>query len=379
MIYFDNAATTMPKPKAVIDAIVYALSHFGNANRGAHGETLEASLGIFQTRQKLAKFFGADRAQNVVFTANSTDSLNIVLNGLLNPGDRVVTTVTEHNSVLRPLYRLEKERQLALAFVGVDQKGNLLWEEMEEALRRGGKLLVCSHASNLTGNLLDLKRLSGLCHDRGMLLVVDASQTAGCIPISMRELGIDVLCFTGHKGLMGPQGTGGIVIQGDLPIRPYRVGGTGVQSFSKTQPQEMPTRLEAGTLNGHGIAGLSAALDVVSEMGIDKIHEKEMGLMKRFLEGVRRIPGVTLYGDYDHDRVAIVTLNLGDQDSALVSDLLEQNYGIATRPGAHCAPLMHRALGTEKQGAVRFSFSWRNTPEEIDRGIQALREIATEI
>ena len=169
------------------------------------------------------------------------------------------------------------------------------------------------------------------------------------------------------------------MIQGDLPIRPYRVGGTGVQSFSKTQPQEMPTRLEAGTLNGHGIAGLSAALDVVSEMGIDKIHEKEMGLMKRFLEGVRRIPGVTLYGDYDHDRVAIVTLNLGDQDSALVSDLLEQNYGIATRPGAHCAPLMHRALGTEKQGAVRFSFSWRNTPEEIDRGIQALREIATEI
>lgn len=379
MIYFDNAATTMPKPKAVVDAIVYALSHFGNANRGAHGETLEASLGIFQTRQKLARFFGADRAQNVVFTANSTDSLNIVLNGLLNPGDRVVTTVTEHNSVLRPLYRLEKERSLDLAFMGVDQKGNLRWEEMEEALRRGGKLLVCSHASNLTGNLLDIKRLSRLCHDRGMLLVVDASQTAGCIPISMRKLGIDVLCFTGHKGLMGPQGTGGIVIQGDLPIRPYRVGGTGVQSFSKTQPQEMPTRLEAGTLNGHGIAGLSAALDVVSEMGIDKIHEKEMGLMKRFLEGVRRIPGVTLYGDYDHDRVAIVTLNLGDQDSALVSDLLEQNYGIATRPGAHCAPLMHRALGTEKQGAVRFSFSWRNTPEEIDRGIQALREIATEI
>ena len=206
---------------------------------------------------------------------------------------------------------------------------------------------------------------------------MDASQSAGVLPIDMEQMHIDVLCFTGHKSLMGPQGTGGLCVREGVDISPWKVGGTGVQTYLHEQPEQMPTRLEAGTLNGHGIAGLNAALDFLQETGIGTIHAHETALLRRFVAGVRNIPGVTLYGNFDCERTAVAALNIGDMDSGEVSDILSEEYGIATRPGAHCAPRLHEALGTQEQGAVRFSFGWYNTEEEADAAIAALREIAT--
>ena len=223
---------------------------------------------------------------------------------------------------------------------------------------------------------VDLARVGALAHAHGVLLVVDASQSAGVLPIDMERMHIDVLCFTGHKSLMGPQGTGGLCLRGDPDILPWKVGGTGVQTFSERQPEQLPVRREAGTLNGHGIAGLDAALDFIAVTGMEAIRAHETALMRRFYEGVRDIPGVTVYGDFTHERTAVVALNIADLDSGEVADALAEDYGIATRSGAHCAPRLHRALGTEGQGAVRFSFGWYNTEEETDAAIRAVEELA---
>ena len=244
-------------------------------------------------------------------------------------------------------------------------------------MRPNTRAIVCTHASNLTGNLMDVARVGEIARRHGALFIVDASQTAGAIPIDMEQMYIDILCFTGHKGLMGPQGTGGLCIREGVEVAPWRVGGTGVHSYDREQPQEYPTRLEAGTLNGHGLAGLSAALDYLEEVGVEAIEAREHALMERFYQKVSAIEGVTVYGDFTQARrSAIVTLNIRDYDSSAVSDELSEVYGIATRPGAHCAPRMHQALGTVEQGAVRFSFSWFTTQEEVDAAIHAVEEIA---
>lgn len=379
MIYLDNAATTLQKPQQVIDAVVAAMSTMGNASRGAHSGALTASRTVYDTRAKLAALFGCKRADHVVFTCNSTEALNIAIHGTLNPGDHVITTDLEHNSVLRPLYRLEAERQVRLSFVGADTLGNVDYADFERLICKETRAIVCAHASNLTGTMLDIQRIGKIARAHGLLLIVDASQTAGAVPIDMEAMHIDILCFTGHKGLMGPQGTGGLCVREGVEVRPWKVGGSGVQSYRKEQPVEMPTRLEAGTLNGHGIAGLSAALDFLADVGVETIREKETALMRRFYDGVRQIEGVTVYGDFTAAaRTAVVTLNIRDYDSGMVSDELFETYGIATRPGAHCAPRMHQALHTTEQGAVRFSFSWFNTEEEVDLAIRAVRELAAE-
>lgn len=377
MIYLDNAATTLHKPPQVIDAVARAMGSFGNSARGTHEGALTASRTIYNTRCKLAALFGCPRPDHVAFTANSTEALNIAIHGLARAGDHVLSTDLEHNSVLRPLYRLRDERGVALDFVPADRQGRIDYADLERLLRPETRAIVCTHASNLTGDAVDLARVGALAHAHGVLLVVDASQSAGVLPIDMEKMQIDVLCFTGHKSLMGPQGTGGLCVREGVDINPWKVGGTGVQTYSESQPAQMPTRLEAGTLNGHGIAGLSAALDFLQETGIGTIHAHETALLRRFVEGVRNIPGVTLYGDFDCERTAVAALNIGDMDSGEVSDILSEDYGIATRPGAHCAPRLHRALGTEEQGAVRFSFGWYNTEEEADAAVRAVREIAT--
>ena len=377
MIYLDNAATTLQKPPQVIDAVVRAMTAMGNAARGAHGGALEAARTVYNTRVKLARLFGCPRPDHVIFTANSTEALNIAISGLIRPGDHVITTDCEHNSVLRPLYRLE-EGGAALDVVPADQLGRVAYEDLEALLRPGTRAVVCTHASNLTGNVLDIARIGEMARRRGALLIVDASQTAGALPIDMEAMGIDVLCFTGHKGLMGPQGTGGLCIRPGVEIAPWKVGGSGVHSYDRRQPQEYPTRLEAGTLNGHGIAGLSAALDFLAEVGAEAIEEKERLLMNRFYQGVSGLEGVTVYGDFSQPRrSAIVTLNIRDYDSSAVSDELSETYGIATRPGAHCAPRMHQALGTTDRGAVRFSFSWFNTEEDVDEAVRAVGELSS--
>ncbi len=377
MIYLDNAATTIHKPQSVIDAVTRAMTSMGNASRGAHEGALSASRTVYETRCKAARLFRCARPDHVVFTANSTEALNIAIQGGIAPGSHVITTDLEHNSVLRPLYRLSDEAGAELEFVRADRMGRLDMAQLESMIRPDTKAVVCTHASNLTGEVVDIARIGHITRERGILFIVDASQSAGSIPIDMESMGIDVLCFTGHKGLMGPQGTGGLCIREGVDIRPLLEGGSGVQSFRTRQPEEYPTRLEAGTLNGHGLAGLSAALDFVLETGVETIGDKERSLARHFYEGICRIDGVKVYGDFSEIlRGPVVALNIRDYDSGEVSDVLSVDYGIATRPGAHCAPRMHQALGTTSQGAVRFSFSWFNTFDEVDEAVRAVREIA---
>lgn len=379
MIYMDNAATTIHKPESVVEAVADAMRHMGNAGRGAHDAALDASRLIFETRQQAAELFGLRDPSGVAFTANATESLNIAIRGLLEPGDHVITTVMEHNSVLRPLYLMEAAG-VTLTIIPADAKGMICYEAMEAAVNEKTKAIVCTHASNLTGNRIDIGRMGKLCARHGILLVVDASQSAGVLEIDMGQMGIHVLCFTGHKSLRGPQGTGGICVAENVVIRPLLVGGSGIRSYERTHPADMPAALEAGTLNGHGIAGLHAALTHLKQEGIGRIRSRELMLMRRFYDGVRAIPEIVVYGDFEEElRAPIVALNLGDLDSGWVADELAVAYGISTRAGAHCAPLMHEALGTKEQGAVRFSFSYSNTEEEVDQAVEAIREIAVNL
>ncbi len=376
MIYLDNAATTLKKPPCVAEAVVHAMSTMANAGRGVYDEGLQAARTIYTAREKLAALFGCDSPERVIFTANSTEALNIAIAGLFRAGEHVISTDCEHNSVLRPLYRLQNEG-VEVDFVPADKMGNVCYEDFASLIRANTRAIVCTHASNLTGNVIDIARLGALAHAHGLLLVVDASQTAGAVPIDMQKMQIDVLCFTGHKSLMGPQGTGGLCIAKGVEIRPFKCGGTGVQSELPHQPEAYPTRLEAGTLNGHGIAGLCAAVDEITRIGIENIHAHEMALAKRFYDGIADLRGVKLYGDYTQSmRAPIVTWNVEGYDASELADILASEYGISVRAGAHCAPRLHRALGTQETGAVRASFGYFNTEQEIDAAIAAVKELA---
>lgn len=375
MIYFDNAATTLHKPHEVIEAVVHAMTTAGNASRGTHTGSLAASRTVYETRKKIADFFHCSRADHVIFTSNSTEALNIAICGTLGKGDHIISTDLEHNSVLRPLYHLE-EQGASLTFLSANKKGCIDYDDFKRSIKPNTKAIVCTHASNLTGNVLDIERIGRIAKAHNLLFIVDASQSAGCIEINMETMNIDILCFTGHKGLLGPQGTGGLCIHESVEIRPFKRGGSGIHSYEKGQPQAYPARLEAGTLNSHGIAGLCAAINYINTITIPVIAKKEQELLWHFYEGICNIPEIHIYGDFDtKERAAILSLNIEGYDSGTVSDLLSQEYDIATRPGAHCAPRMHQALGTTETGAVRFSFSSFNTMEEVETAIQALKEL----
>ena len=375
MIYFDNAATTLHKPPEVIEAVVHAMTTSGNASRGTHTGSLAASRTVYETRKKIADFFHCSRADHVIFTSNSTEALNIAICGTLGKGDHIISTDLEHNSVLRPLYHLE-EQGASLTFLSANKKGCIDYDDFKRSIKPNTKAIVCTHASNLTGNVLDIERIGHIAKAHNLLFIVDASQSAGCIEINMETMNIDILCFTGHKGLLGPQGTGGLCIHESVEIRPFKRGGSGIHSYEKGQPQAYPARLEAGTLNSHGIAGLCAAINYINTITIPVIAKKEQELLCHFYKGICNIPEIHIYGDFDtKERAAILSLNIEGYDSGTVSDVLSQEYDIATRPGAHCAPRMHRALGTTETGAVRFSFSSFNTMEEVETAIQALKEL----
>ena len=339
---------------------------------------MDAARVIYDTRERLGRMFHAENPKQIAFTSNATESLNIAIQGLINPGDHVITTVMEHNSVLRPLY----ERQQAgatLTILPADEAGNISYDMLEVAVRQETKAIICTHGSNLTGNLNDIERIGKIAKAHKLLFIVDASQTAGVFPIDVQKMGIDVLCFTGHKSLYGSQGTGGIYVRDGIKIRPLKRGGSGVDTYNHNHPEQMPTALEAGTLNGHGIAGLNAALKYVEEKGIDAIREIALQRAWQFYDGIKEIPGVTIYGDFSkRERCPIVSFNLYDYDSAEVSDELLMSYGISTRAGGHCAPLMHESLQNAEQGAVRFSFSHFNTKEEVEIAIRAVRELSEE-
>ena len=390
-IYLDHAATSLYRPKEVMEAVIEAMETMGNDGRGSHGEALASSRIIYDTRRLLNELFHGEGAEQVAFTANATQALNTALKGILNPGDTLITTVLEHNSVLRPAYELE-ESGVRLRIIESDSLGRFPYERLEQVMeeeterqkkrreslgQRGTVVFVGTHASNLTGNLTDIRKIGQICARFQALFLLDASQTAGIFPIDMIGDGIDVVCFTGHKSLMGPQGTGGLCVKKKVRIRPLLSGGSGVMTYEKKHPFRMPTALEAGTLNGHGIAGLRAGLLYLKKQGADHLRRKEQDLLRQFYQEVSSIRNVTVYGDFSSfDRAPILSLNIGDLDSGEVSDRLSEEYGIDTRPGGHCAPLMHEALGCREQGAVRFSFSHFNTEEQIKKAVIAVRELA---
>lgn len=376
MIYLDSSATSFLKPPQVAEAVFRSFNTIGNAGRGAHAPTLNASRLIYDTREKLAALFGTPDPSRIAFTCNATEALNIAIHGAIHPGEHVITTACEHNSVLRPLYLKEKEGT-ELTIIPADKKGRIRYDLLESSVKSNTSAIVLTHASNLSGNVTDLAFVSNFAKKHGLLLIVDASQTAGSLPINVVKMGIDILCFTGHKGLFGPQGTGGLYVREGLTLSPLKSGGSGIHSFDRQHPTDMPTALEAGTLNGHGIAGLNAGLDYILSTGVKNIHAKEISLARRFVNGISDISDLKLYGDIDAPlRTPIISLNIGNMSSTSVSDILWEDYEICVRAGAHCAPLMHKTFGTEKQGAVRFSFSCFNTEAEIDTAIQAMHEIA---
>lgn len=378
MIYLDNAATTLHKPLQVEQAMLDALRTAGNPGRGAHEPTLHASRLVYAARCAVAKLLNAPDPSCIAFTANATQALNTALGGLFRPGDHIITAVCEHNSVLRPLYRL-RENGMSLSFTTADEKGRLQYDQWEGFLRPETRALVVTGASNVTGNGTDLARAAEFAHRHGLLLIVDAAQTAGELPLNVQALGIDVLCFTGHKALLGPQGTGGLYVRPGLSVRPLVVGGSGVHSFDEQHPAQMPTALEAGTLNVPGLAGLCAGVEWILAQGVETLARREQALTVLFYERIRDLPNVKIYGDPEMTpRAPIVSLNIGDEDSARIADILWEEYGICVRAGAHCAPLMHKALGTAEQGTVRFSFSHFNTEAEVLQAAAAVRELAQE-
>lgn len=377
MIYLDNSATTLKKPEAVIQAVTTALTQLGNSGRGVHEDSLKSSEVIFQARQSLCQLFNGEQARQIVFTSGATESLNLAIEGLLTGSDHVITTALEHNSVLRPLYRLQKEKGLGVTIIPADKKGMLDYAAIEPAIQENTKAIIVTHASNVTGNVVDLKKVSDICQKHDIYLIVDASQSAGVLPIDVQALKIDLLCFTGHKSLYGPQGTGGLYVRPGISLRPLKVGGSGIDTFNPEHPAMMPTALEAGTLNGHGIAGLGVGVDYLLDETLEKLNQKTRQLTQLFYQEVLTIADVIVYGDFSaKERCPIVSLNLGQRDSAEISDLLSYEYGIATRSGGHCAPLMHEALGTREQGVVRFSFSSFTTEFEIWEAIKALQKIS---
>lgn len=372
-IYADYAATHITKPACVKGAVIDALT-LGNSGRGVNESSLDAARKIYEVRTKVDQFFDGYGPEQVVFTSGITESLNTVIKGSLSQGDHVITTFMEHNSVLRPLYEMEQQG-VHLTITSPDVK------DIKQAITKDTKMIVMTHASNITGEVFDIQSVGKLCKENEILFVVDTAQSAGVIPISMKKNDIDVLCFTGHKGLMGPQGIGGICIRKGVEIRPLKTGGTGILSFSKTQPEALPQALEAGTLNGIGIAGLGAAIDFINVYGIDKIREQEMNLIETFYKKIQEIPGIEIYHENPLDltkQTAICSINLEEYDSGSVSDELMERFHIQTRSGAHCAPLVHEHFGTIEQGMVRFSFGYETTMEGINQIINAVKILAEE-
>lgn len=378
MIYLDNAATTLKKPHAVLEAVQEAMGSLGNAGRGGNDASLSSSRIIFQTREALNRLVGGTSSRQIVFTHNATESLNIAIRGLLNPGDHAITSVLEHNSVLRPLEAL-KASGVEVSYLPINEVGEVQVDKIPTLIQDNTTMIILAHGSNLTGSIIDLAYVGQLAEQYGLYFVVDAAQTLGAVPIDVQQMQIDVLCFTGHKGLLGPQGTGGLYVREGLDIRPLKAGGTGSESHQLTQPTQMPDRLEAGTLNSHGIAGLHAAVNYLLDYGVDQIQQHERELTAQFYNGIKDLDNVVCYGPMQATyRCPIITLNIGSVDSSIISDRLLSDFDIATRSGAHCAPLAHDALGTTKQGTVRFSLSHFTTTEEIDQAIAAIHQLAQE-
>lgn len=377
-IYFDNASTTFPKPKCVADTIYRYLTEEGsNINRGGYAKAYQTAETVFETRELLCRLFGGDDCKNVVFTKNATESLNILLKGFLKPGDHVLVSSMEHNAVMRPLVQLE-HHGVTFSRIPCTEDGQLLTKYLPGLLTPRTRAAVLTHASNVCGTLLPLQEMGDFCAGHGLRFFVDSSQTAGVWPIHMEKMHIDALAFTGHKGLLGPQGIGGFLIREDLirEIEPLLSGGTGSISHTEEIPAFMPDRFEPGTMNLPGILGLYAALHWIEDTGMDNIRAHELALTEHFLTGLRKIPHIRITGKTDiKERTGVVSLQTTAKDPAQAAWELDEMYGIMTRTGLHCAPYAHKTLGTFPAGTIRFSFGWWNTQQEVDTALQALTAV----
>ncbi|MDR1702415.1 MAG: aminotransferase class V-fold PLP-dependent enzyme [Sporomusaceae bacterium] len=336
MIYFDNSATTLIKPPEVAAAVASAINSFGNAGRSFYEPVLKANREIFQTRWEIAKLIGLEEPLNVAFTSCATESLNLVIGGLVQKNDTVITTVTEHNSVLRPLYL----KGCDLRVLDCDEKGSLSVDSFVALLDPGVKFFVCTHGSNVTGNITQVEKFYDLCKSHGITMILDISQTFGTIPVNIKMA--DIFCFTGHKGLFGPQGTGGVIVNGNFDFAVVKTGGAGNNSFNEFQAKNMPDILEVGTLNGHSIYGLQQGVRFINETGVDTIQVHDTRLTKMFYDGIKDLPQIKIYGDFTREhRLPVVSINIAGLTSAELSEILWEKYGIATRAGSHCAPVLH--------------------------------------
>lgn len=379
MIYLDNAATTWPKPEPVIEAMTACLRNAGaNPGRGGHRMSLAAGRIILETRELVADLINAENPVQVVFTGNATEALNLALKGILRPGDHIVTSSMEHNSVTRPLQSLSAIG-IETTAVACSPEGYLDPGDVRAAVKKNTKMLALLHASNVTGTIMPVEEMGLLARERGLKYLVDAAQTIGYLDIDVQRLNIDLLAFPGHKSLYGPQGTGGLYIREGLSLSPLKEGGTGSGSESLIQPEVMPDRYESGTLNTVGLAGLGAGIKYVNEQGLEKIRAHGQKLLTRLIDGLRQIPGAILYGPSQPDQqVPVVSFNLCNLGSSEAAFALDRVYDIACRSGLHCAPAAHRTMGTLESGTVRLSMSYHNTAEEVDKTLAAIAEIAAE-
>lgn len=380
MIYLDNAATSWPKPPQVKEAMNRFMEEVGaNPGRSGHLLSIEAARILYEARESLAALFHVKDSSRIVFTLNATESINLALRGLLKPGDHVITSSMEHNSVMRPLRDLEK-RGIELSIIPCSREGMMDPREVERRIKPNTKMVVLNHASNVTGTLLPAKEVGSIAKKYDLLFLVDAAQTAGAYPIDVERNGIDLLAFTGHKSLYGPQGTGGLVIGervNEKEMVPLKQGGTGSRSEFEEQPDFLPDRFESGTPNGVGIAGLLAGVQFVLQKRAEQIHQQESRLMDKLIEGLKGIPKLKFYGPENRkDRMATLSFNLKQLSSSEVALRLEKEFGIFCRPGLHCAPAAHRTIGTFPEGTVRFSLSLFSTEEEIETAIRAVSSIA---
>jgi len=377
-IYLDNAATSYPKPREVLESMVETYAHLGvSPGRGGYDRAVEAEAFVHETRKRVARFFNAPDPDRIVFAHNATDALNMVIQGLVAPGDHVVSTRLEHNSVLRPLHHLHLQNVITYDLAPFDGRGFVDPEDIGRRIRPETRLVVVSHASNVLGTVQPIGDIGRICAEHEVPLVVDVTQSAGRIPIHMTEWRASAVAFTGHKGLLGPTGIGGMAVDSETDIRPTRFGGTGVESKSLIHTEAYPHRLEAGTLNLMGIIGLSAGMDYLRQEGIDTIHRRELKLLERLRDGFSKTDGVEIYCTEDlTDHVGVLTVTLRGIEPADVGAILDADFNIAVRTGLHCAPLVHETLGTTPRGGVRFSLGPFNTREDVDSAVSAMAAIA---
>ncbi|HZG14976.1 MAG TPA: aminotransferase class V-fold PLP-dependent enzyme [Candidatus Bathyarchaeia archaeon] len=376
--YLDNAASSWPKPPGVKEAMAEAIDDYGaNPGRGGHALAMKASKTIFRTRMQVSRLFGIKNPNDLFFYLNATQALNQAIKGFLRPGDHVISSSIEHNSVRRPLEYLRRTKQVDVTYVEPREDGLFYAEDFRAAKRAETRLIAVSHASNLTGLILPIVEIGEIAKEGEVAFLVDASQTAGILPIDVEKMNIAMLAFPGHKGLYGPQGTGALYVRSDLDLEPLIHGGTGSQSEAIEQPTTRPDRYESGTANTVGLAGLLAGVNFILETGVEKIHAHEWSLAKKTIQALQQIKGIEVYGpSAEIERVGVVSFNIHGADASEVSYILDQQYGIATRAGFHCTPLGHQTAGTEERGAVRASFGYFNTDEDVELLITAVTEIA---